>query len=129
MFKNNFIVRRDWSAHLGLRTYQVNKKVFYTILCIKCVFSPMCLGYKRNFKLWTIFKRGRMRKKVFTHSWVYNSILRHKGVKKIFCTHRHERVHKNDFKHDFKIDFMHELARSAKNFRPCSLSYLMIQRA
>ena len=44
-------------------------KSFYTILCIKCVFSSMCLGYKRNFKLWTILKRGRMRKNV-----LYNSV-------------------------------------------------------
>ena len=34
------------------------------------------------------------------HVLSYNSILSHKGVKKIFCTHRHERVHKNDFKHE-----------------------------
>ena len=30
----------------------------------------------------------------------YNSILSHKGVKKIFFTHRHERVHKINFKHE-----------------------------
>ena len=29
-----------------------------------------------------------------------NSILSHKGGKKIFFTHRQERVHKNDFKHE-----------------------------
>ena len=68
-----------------------------------------------------------MSKKVFMHCSVYNSILSHKGVKKFFFTHRHEKVHKIDFKHEcpkssefallsgarvFKIDFMHELARS-----------------
>ena len=49
----------------------VKKKNFYTILCIKCIFSFMCLGYKIHFKNWTILKRGRMRKKVFTHCWLY----------------------------------------------------------
>ena len=71
---------------------------------------------------------------------IYNSVLSYKGGKKILCTHRRERVRKNDFTHEWpkssafallfgarvhKIVFMHELAMSAKNFRPCSLSYFV----
>ena len=43
----------------------------YTILCIKCVFSFMCLGYKIHFKNWTILKIGRMRKNIFMLFCVY----------------------------------------------------------
>ena len=35
------------------------------------------------------------------HGIKKSSILRHKGVKRIFSTNRHERVHKNDFEHEW----------------------------
>ena len=60
--KNTFLLKKN---DYFLR----QNKVFYTILCIKSVFSCMLLGYKISFKNWTILYRGRMRKNIFMHCW------------------------------------------------------------
>ena len=52
-------------APIALKILQAYLYTFYTILCIKCVFSIMCLGYKIHFKNCTILKRGRMHKNIF----------------------------------------------------------------
>ena len=84
-------------------------------MCIKCVFSFMCLGYKIHFKYWTILKRGIGCVKTFNDTACIKSIL---------CTLWHFYF---DFWHNCIIKYLSAHVR--KIFSNCESFYPRFARA